>query len=296
MGSPDAPSRRLAASAIGLIAVSGVQEKMESITTNVCQNLRTIQSRQVETRHGLLLSLAMIIKEVGAHSRGPQCVLPPLKLDMTEPWSILRSICSLPYDDPKYFGSRSDLTAEAACTLISALSMPTCSVKPFPGHWGHFNSPEDLDSCIAILNRGLLLSGENIVKVSSSTADQLFDILDANQRESLIQSWASPLKRVTAHSGSNSVSAVGYLAALGAVAHHVSTTVGIHTILDTLLYQINASALMEVRVAALKSLSTVLESCQSRGLRFWFEPETDLSSHDKFHYWCPANLSRRLHQ
>lgn len=264
VGSPDAPSRRYAASAIGFIAASGGQGKMETIAANVCHDLGSIQSRQVEARHGLLYSLAMIIREAGARSKVRPCSNPPTKFDVTDYWSTFRSVCSLRYDDLKTSASRSDVTAEAACTLISALSLETYSVNLLQGYRGHLPSPEDLDSCINILNWSLLLTRENVVKISSSTANHLFGILDKPRRESLLQSWATPLRRVKPSSESSSGLLIGYLAALGAVAHHVSAVVVVDTILDIVLYQINASRLIEYRIAAAKSLSIVLMSCKSR--------------------------------
>lgn len=259
--SPDAPSRRNVASAIGLIGTSGGQDKMETITAKVCQDLRTIQSRQVEARHGLLYSLAMIIREAGAQSRGHRCSTLPIEFDVSKHWSIFRSVCPLRYDDLKASASRSDITAEAACTLISALSLQTYSVHSLPRHRGYLPPAADLDSCINVLNWSLSLTGDNVVKASSSAATSLFDILDADKREYLVQVWATPLKRVKPSSGTGPALVAGYLAALGAVAHHVSAAVVMQTILDSVLYQINASTLMESRVAAVKSLSTVLVSC-----------------------------------
>lgn len=263
VGSPDAPSRRYVASAMGLIATSGGQDKMETITAKVCQNLRTIQSRQVEARHGLLYSLAMIIGEAGAQSRGHRCSTLPIEFNVSNHWSIFRSVCVLSYDDLKASALRSDITAEAACTLISALSLQTYSMNSLPGHRSYLPLAADLDSCINVLNWSLSLTGENVVKASSSAANSLFDVLDANKREYLVQIWATPLKRVKTNSGTGPGLVAGYLAALGAVAHHVSAAVLMQTILDSVLYQINASTLMESRVAAVKSLSTVLLSCKS---------------------------------
>lgn len=266
VGSPDAPSRRSAASAIGLIAASGDQEKMASITEKVCQNLKTLQARQIEARHGLLYALAMIIREAGAQSTRHPRSATRLQPKLTDHWNIFKSVCSLSYKDLKVSASRSDVTAEAACILISALSLEAYHVDAVRQDHGHLPSPENLDSCINILNWSLLLTEDNVVKVSSSTAKDLFQILDVDRREALVQSWATPLRKVDASSGGNSDMLVGYLAALGAVAHHVSPATVMHTILDALLCQINASRLMTSRVAAVKSLSVVLMSCQSRNL------------------------------
>ena len=267
VGSPDAPSRRCAASAIGHIAASGGQGKMETIAVTICHDLRSIRGHQVETRHGLLYSLAMIIREAGTLPGDLHCSNLSAKFDMTGYWDIFRSVCSVRYDDLKTSASRSDVTAEAACTLISALSLAVNlndSVNIIHGYRSHLPSSEDLDSYIDILNWSLLLTGENTLKISSSTANHLFSILDENRRETLMQGWATPLRRVKPGTKSSSELLVGYLAALGAVAHHVSAEESMHTILEIVLDQISASRMIESRIAAVKSLSTILINCKSR--------------------------------
>lgn len=291
VGSPDAPSRRSAASAIGLIAASGEPRKMETITAYVYHDLGSIQGRQVETRHGLLFSLAMMIGEAGALPEVRHCSKSPAKFDVTTYWGIFRSVCSFDYDDFKTSASRSDITAEAACTLISALSSAVSSVDSFQGCWSHLPSPEDLNFCIDILNWSLLFTKENVVKISSSTADHIFRILDENQRESLMQSWTTPLRRASGSSESSSGLLVGYLAALGAVAHHVSAAVLMDTILEIVLYQISAGRLMEARIAATKSLAAVLMSCKSRESVCPAWVKIDESSYDWLHHGGPAKLS-----
>ena len=264
VGSPDAPSRRSAASAISVIAASADQRTMETIAANIRHELSSIQGRQVEARHGLIYSLAMIIKEARALPDVRHCSNSPAKFDVTSYWGIFGSVCSFRYDDFKTSASRSDVTVEAACTLISALSLAVDSLDSLQGCRSDFPSPEDLDSCIDILNWSLLFTKENIVEVSSSTANHLFSILDESRRESLLQSWATPLSRVNVSSEKSSGLLGGYLAALGAVAHHVSDAVFMHTILENILYQISAGRLMEPRIAAAKSLTAVLMSCKSR--------------------------------
>lgn len=280
VGSPDAFSRRCAASAIGLIAASGGQGKMGMIATIVVHGLRGIRGRQVEARHGLLYSLAMVIKEARALPEVLHCSKSPGNLDLSGFWGIFRSVCPLHYDDLKPSASSSDVTAEAACTLISALSSASDSLDSFQRYWSHPPSPEDLDSYVEILNWSLLLSGENVIKISSSTANHLFAILDEKRRESLIQSWATPLRGVMPSSESRSGLLVGYLAALGAVAYHVSAAVLTSTILEIVLYQISASRPMDSRVAAAKTLSTILVSCKGKKSASPVTIGIDESSHD----------------
>lgn len=291
VGSPDAPSRRCAASAIGLIAASGSQEKMEMIAAKVCHELRSVRGRQVEVRHGLLYSLAMIIRKAGALPEVFHCSNSPTKLNVTGYWSIFRSVCPLRHEDFKTSTSRSEITADAACALISALSMAVNSIKSSPGYQSHLPSPKDLDSYIDILNWSLVFTGENIVKISSSTANHLFSILDESRRESLMQSWATPMRRVSRSSESSSGLLVGYLAALGAVAHHASAAVMMHSVLKIVLYQVSARTLMDSRIAAAKSLSTVLLSCKSRKSASLIWVRIDESSYDYLHHRGPANLS-----
>lgn len=263
-GSPDAPSRRYAASAVGLIATSGDQDTMESMIAKVYDRLRNLQSRQIEVRHGLLYSLAMIFREAGAQLRDPHYTMSPVKFDTTGHWNIFRSVCPLRYDEFNVTASQSHITADAACRLVSALCFQIDSIYSLQGCRGYLHSSSDLDSCINVLNWSLLLTREEVTDVSSSTANQLFSLLDPHRRESLVQSWAGLLKNVKASSGSNSASAIGHLAALGAVAHHVSATFAVHTIIRTLLSQIDTRTMIELRVAAVRSLSNALQNCKCR--------------------------------
>ncbi len=292
VGSPDAPSRRSAASAIGLIAASRGHAEMETITAKVVHELQNVQSRQVEVRHGLLFSVAMIIREAGFQSTRSHHSATPLKLNVTDHWSIFRSGCALPSSDLKVWGSRADVTAEAACTLLSALSLEAYAVNALAGQPGHIPSSDDLDAGIDVLNRSLLLAEENVVKVASSAATDLFGILDRGRRESLVQSWANPFE-ADASRGSSAGSPVGHLVALGAVAHHVSASVMVHTILATLLRQVTGSTPIESKVAAAQSLSTVLMNCKSRDFRRAPPPpppraSIDVSSDDSLYRRGPS--------
>lgn len=269
LGSPDAQTRRFAASAIGVLATSRTPSEMETTLSQVQEVLRGLHSRQIEIRHGLLLSLAAIINEAkqkeSDHNRSEKSFISSL----AGLWDIFRSICPLSHTELTSLALRPDLTGEAACALISALSLASVARGPSSSSRLQLPSDETLTCCLEILNLSLLRTEEHTVKAAAKTAGNLFGILELDQRENLIQKWAAPLLVNDLNESRSSGKFLGYIAALGTTFEHLWSPVTPKTsrareaIIKALLYQIRPSFNIDSRVAAIKSLSGVF-NCNSR--------------------------------
>lgn len=269
LGSPDTQTRRFAAIAVGVLATSRTPSEMETALSQVQEALRGLHYGQIEKRHGLLLSLASIIIEAQKKedkNRSNLSFIPSL----AGLWEIFRSICPLSHAELTSLALRPDLTGEAACALISALSLASIASEPSPSSRMQRPSDETLMSCLEILNLSLLRTEENTVEVASKTAGNLFGILNLEQRETLIEKWAAPLLVKDLNKPRSPGKFTGYIAALGAVFQHFLSPVTTKTsrarrvIIDALLCQIEPIVKIDSRVAAIKSLASGVFTCKSR--------------------------------
>ena len=268
LGSPDAQTRRFAATAIGVLATTRTPSEMEIALTQVQEGLRGLQYSQVEKRHGLMLSMAAIINEARqkeSDNRSGRSFVSSL----AGLWEVLRSICPLSHADLTSLALRPDLTAEAACALISALSLATIANGPLPSSRMQLPSDETLLSCLEILNLSLLRTEEQTVEIASKSARNLFGLLNLEQRETLVEKWVAPLLVNNLSEPPSPGKFIGYIAALGAVFQHFLSPMTTRTsrtrqvIIDALVCQIRPIMRIESRVAAIKSLSSGIFPCKS---------------------------------
>lgn len=261
LGSPDAQSRRFAATAVGILATSASRANMETIFAEVQNKLGSLHPRQIEEQHGLLLSLAAIVNEArqnGSTENGAGlCSL----YNKAGTWNIFCSICPLSDRDFTSPTLRPDLTAEAACTFISALALAA------PSNTSEFldevlkPSEANITSFLKILKLSLTRTEEYTLSVSSKAVDDLFKILGLKQRCMLVQDWVASLTADNSGSMHSSAKSLGCIAALGAVYHYFSLPNADsqpnldQTIAEALLTQIETNSEIESRVAAIKSLS-----------------------------------------
>lgn len=285
LGSPDAQTRRFAATAIGVLATSCTASKMEITLSQVQEGLRGLHSRRIEKRHGLLLSLAAITNEAQkeSHSNGSGISFIPSLAGL---WEIFHSVCPLSHTELTSSAFRPDLTGEAACALFSALSLASIPSGPSPSSRMQLPSDETLTSCLEILNLSLLRTEEHTVVAASKAAENLFSILNPKQRETLIEKWAAPLLINDLNEPRSSGSFIGYIAALGGVFQHFPSPITTKTsragqlIIDALLCQIGPTIKTDCRVAAIKNLSSGVLTCNSRKPQLHTLIMADRSSND----------------
>ena len=271
--SSDISSRRFAATAIGILATQHQQHDLEAVLTKVVDRLKSVEHRQVEERHGLLLTLAAIIDEVRLKSSRNVSSSSYLFLKIKNLLELFRSICHFSDKDFSVLALRPDLTTEGSCSMVSALASASASDQSLFALDSRSFSTDSMQFCIDILNWSLLRTGEGIIKVSSKAANDLFQILDDERKCSLVRSWIMFLSHtsedVTNHPGALS----SHIAALGAVAHYFSSgsqqgvTQVQQDILKTILKYAEGSAGIESRIAAMKSLSSGVLSCNGTYLQ-----------------------------
>lgn len=270
IGSADSQSRRLAATAIGLLCTAHSAADMETILEQVQAMLKSLHPRRVEERHGLLLSLAAMVNESmkkrGAEDGPNSADLP----NFNGLWEIFNSACPLAHSELTSIALRPDLTSEAACALISALSLATSESMSMPGNVER-PSAESLRFCLNILNLSLLRPEDVSIKVSSKAAGDIFHVLNLEQKRETIESWVNTLER-DQEMGKlrNYKTCMGRIAAMGLVFRHFSASKAPEIsrlregIINALLRQTEPSNEIESRVAAISSLSCGPLTCNSK--------------------------------
>ena len=268
IGSPDAPSRRLSAIAIGLLAVSRGPDGAGPSLARVHESLNGTPSRQVEERHGLLLALAAILR---------QCSGDDINLDarttdaLAALWTVLDSQSYLSNDVFTSSSLRPELTAEAACAMLSALarfSVSTSRSSHLPSTT--YPTPAEIHRCIEILGLCLLRKEDVVINVSAHAAQDTFDILDSDKREGLVQKWVALLSPDNSSKSRGGAKAFGIISALGAVFRYFNTSHSNdiskvqETIVDGLLSQTGQSVEIESRVAAVRSLASGVLTCNGK--------------------------------
>lgn len=270
IGSADSRSRRFAATAIGRLCTTHSAAYMETILGQVQAMLKSLHPRQVEERHGLLLSLAAIVDESRRKRRvenGPNST--DLQ-SFSGLWDIFSFVCPLADNELTSTALRPHLTSEAACALISALSLATSENMSMTGSVQR-PSTESLKSCLNILDLSLLRPEDISIKVSSKAAGDIFQVLDLEQKREIIEDWAGTLKRDQVMGQlRNSNMCLGRIAAMGLVFRHFSASEAPEIsrvredIINALLRQTDPGNEIEARVAAISSLSCGPLTCNSK--------------------------------
>ncbi|KAI9830641.1 MAG: hypothetical protein M1819_005451 [Sarea resinae] len=257
-GSADGESRKTSSQAIGLLSASRDSEAAEVMLKSVLQKLKSLKHREVEERHGLLLSLAAIIQSlndkvdraVDDASPGLIEVVAHRDKAVQDAFTTLSML-----SDNEFISSalRPEVTSEAACSLISALARPS--------HRTTSLSDSQSDRCLKILGLCLRRSEPNVISASSRAAGDVFARLDASKRADLVSSWVRFVTDEQRGSGAGvGAQTFGYIAALGCVFQHVwptdeNASSQIHReIIDALVSQSQTRAAVEIRVAAVRSL------------------------------------------
>lgn len=296
IGSPDAESRRQAATSIGSLSTVKDHESIQKVIDRVCQSLRRLQHRQVEERHGLFLSLAAILDSINSSSSVLNLIQASPLPALPEVWGVFEVICPLSAKDFTSSVLRPELTAEAACCVISSLASASCSrssgptLLPLP-------PKKSLDECLNILDWCLARTEDVIVVASSKAAEDIFEILDDLERERLARSWiTSPgIDESGRIQGANKIN--GYIAALGTVYRFFqSPKSDVSTALTGTLLSLAAPQMrIESKVAALKSLSAGVIRLEGKAKKPLTMTEADMTSDDDFDSERVAGITGRLH-
>ena len=296
IGSPDAESRRQAATAIGSLSTVKDHESIQIIIARVCQSLRRLQHRQVEERHGLLLSLAAILNSINSNTGVSNLIQFSPTSALPKVWKVFENISPLSAKDFTSSVLRPELTAEAACCIISSLALASCSrssersiLPPLP--------QESLDECLNILTLCLARTEDVIVVASSKAAEDIFELLDDHKREGLALTWVSSLDIDPSGRLRGTSKANGYVAALGTVYRFFqSPKSDVSAALTVTLLSLAAPQMqIESKVAAIKSLSAGVLKLEGKAWEPLMVLHTDVTRDVYTDNEYVAGIFERLH-
>ena len=246
IGSADAPSRCNAATAIGQLSYKDREQSIRRVRD--C--LRSTTSRQVEERHGLLLSLAAIVTRLGRDSM----ITKMPSIPSLDPMSNIFEDTQIADKDFTTATLQPALTAEAACGLISAFGSAT-RLSPLAKSVGPvFDASLDRSKEILCLSLGR--SEDVVIIAATAAAKEVLYFSDNTAKEKLIQSWISAVSNRKQRN-----KPYGTLAALGTALQQFETpNKTSETILDCMLSRLSPHEEIETRVWTVRSLQPSLEN------------------------------------
>lgn len=252
IGSPDAPSRRLAASAIGLLVAKAGESQLQSTVRLVVSRLKSQSSQKVEQKHGLLISMASILRHIGQSSR-PEKGLSP----KDRGWMLLTDGVSK--KDLTLSSMKPHLTAEAVCELIQVLCQSSENGRSIRKHEPSFPCQKILE----VLQLCLYRPEEIVVQSASKAAYTFFKVISLAKRQEIVANWSANLMNAVNVKSKVPSKPFGTLVALAAVfplikgdATPDTACETQRTIISTMVIHTQAPSPIEVRITAIQSLTT----------------------------------------
>jgi hypothetical protein len=245
----DAASRRQAAQATGLLSEVRGLDGISLSGKIVHVALFSGDKRSIERRHGLLLAGTSLVE---AFKNTEKCSLEhEVVAVLSSFWTVLGPGSLINDTDLKLAQLRPELTAEAVCSLVSALAQ----VSSGPNAKLDRPHPEVLERCIKIVEFGLFRREELVIDRAAEAAKNLFELLSIHRKELLVTQWIDRLGLKLHSSGTISAS-LGHLAALGAVYVTIADGELQARILDSLLACVkrDSNTEIETKIAAIRSL------------------------------------------
>ena len=262
VASPHPVPRRQAAKAVGKLVLLRGRDGVEKSVARILKRLHQLESRDLGQKHGLLMALAAIVEETGDMFSRPIIERPdPIPSNL---WEVFQPDLILREKDFTSTLSHPELTAEAACSLISALAIAVSSTKI--NHL--YPSSDTLTHIVNLVSISLERGEDVVVDCASKAMEALFHILSNKARAKIVQSWVSKLRSEVASPIRPPNCGVGYLAALGGIFYMYKDVSPFHQeIVDTLVKQLGLETEVETRIAALKSLRRGVFACQGQLLQ-----------------------------
>ncbi|OJD35564.1 beta-tubulin cofactor d [Diplodia corticola] len=263
VGSLDPPSRTSTANAIGRLSTIQPFNTVKAMVERVSNQLCKLHVRDVEERHGLILSLASLITESSRrHSPEPSAQsvehATPLRgqelAEIAGLWSLLDGQLDLPERAFTSPALRPDLTAAAICTFIAALASLTNSLGD---DISFLPVPFTKILAMAPLRLCLGRTEDSVLRTVPSAISTVSLLLNADDRREEVHSWLNHLK-------SSNVRTVlrdpGYAIAIGAIYSAVADDADRVRIIELLSSRCTERVGIEARVVALQSLQLVFEA------------------------------------
>ena len=251
IGAVDSDSRRQAAHAIGQLCRDRNVDDVTIVIDVLYHKLDSLNAREIEKRHGLLLAIVAIVEEASSRNESPT---------FGRIWKLFDSTSILTERDFTSPILRPELTAEAVCSLIHVLASA-------PTRKGLVLKPPKLttiNTCVRYLELSLYRRERIVVTNASQAAKAIFDLVAQDAREKLLGEW---IEKCLPQNSGVGTKTLGYLAALGAV--YESQTNGAverDRIVKAILSNIVATADIETKVEALRSLTEGVLPFGSEGI------------------------------
>ena len=265
LGSPAIRSRRAAAKAIGSMSTTGgsSRSRTRDMMGTMVQVLRSLQPRQAEHRHGVLLSLSAIVDAryaILSAEPDPEGNADTLATDEHVLSTSLAALNVLTVEELTVPSLRPDLIAEGACRLISSL-------EPALRRRRRRSTAVSPDICshvrrrsVAMLELALMRRNEELLEPTTRAAWTIVSVSPQEDRAKLIEGWLSRLQPSGDAQWAGTGRHVPYLHALGSVYLVVQEdqpdgSGDAAAIVQTLARIAKDSDSVELRVAAIQSLA-----------------------------------------
>ncbi|KAF2188171.1 hypothetical protein K469DRAFT_703633, partial [Zopfia rhizophila CBS 207.26] len=270
-GSLDTPSRVFAASAVGYLVENQLSTVTWKVSDQIIDRLRALKPREVEERHGLVMSLSALVNQV----REQKLVKSTAEISTADVgtdlacqnslWGLLNSVLKL---EDKAFTSptlRPELTASSICNFLGA--MATLSYQDA----GNRDLPIfPVDEVVRLLNLCLGRTEDSVLQAIPVTARsvlQLLSTISASTKENIISTWLEYLEHESSYNG---LRGSGYTIALGAVYSLLSDTSSNNTaptptdvqlrIVKVLTFRCTSDVGIAARPVALQALEVLLKN------------------------------------
>lgn len=263
IGALDSPSRISTANAVGRLSTLQPFESVKVMLSRVHTQLCKLNVRDVEERHGLMLSLSSLITEsnhrYAKENLAPvgEAAMPFSRQEVSElgsMWGLLDGQLDLPeraFTSPAF---RPELTAFATCNLISALAGLTHRLDE---DTSFLPIPFTKILAMAPLRLCLGRTEDSVLRIIPSAVVNVSLLLSTDDRKEELKSWLDQLNSANVRTA---VRDSGYAIAVGAIYPTLVDGEDRTRIIELLTSRCTNKVEIEARVVALQSLQLVFES------------------------------------
>ncbi|KAK5015556.1 hypothetical protein LTR60_002820, partial [Cryomyces antarcticus] len=257
VGAPDILSRNAAAEAMGRLSTLEVRfEVVIGMVNRVKQRLKTVAHRDVEERHGLMMSLASFIDHCEGSCRRsslPSCHTEErsdkdLK-QLVILWSVFDESFNITDRDLTSTALRPELTVVAVSTLIyhlaqiPSINMYSYLTGPSP--------PAEMQNILHLLSCCIARTEETTLQIAPDAATAFVQWFPPKERERVVEEWLSRVCHASARSAPRDA---GYVLSLAKNYRLVCDEAAGQRIVDALTIRCTPEVDVDTRVNALRSL------------------------------------------
>lgn len=265
---PDSPSREFAAASIGQLVNLELPGGIQSSTDTIVWLLRNTSTREVELRHGLILSLAAILdifqKRIQADDESLHSTQVSTLASFSRLWTVFGTGVILEAKDLSLPSMKSELTIAAICSLVAAVAATNMCLRRLG--WSQPDEDTDKVAVTQILTTCLSVRGTDIVLNLPEACRKLLSTMREDEQNDLVGIWLENLLRL-----GTSPRSFGFMIALGAVYHvlpedspSADTVLSGRKRIMTTLIQASKASDIETRVVAIRALTLTLPTVHEK--------------------------------